>query len=59
MGRLAGQTAVITGGGRGIGRAIALEMAREGANIVVSSRTQEQLDAVVAEVEEIGTRDWR
>lgn len=42
--------AVITGGGRGIGRAIALGMAKEGAAVVVSSRTQEQLDQVVAEI---------
>jgi NAD(P)-dependent dehydrogenase (short-subunit alcohol dehydrogenase family) len=54
MGSLDGKVAVVTGGGRGIGRAIALEMARWGANIVVSSRTREQLDAVVGEVEEIG-----
>ncbi len=56
MGSLNGRIAVVTGGGRGIGRAIALEMARHGANIVVSSRTQAQLDEVVAEVEQIGTR---
>ena len=42
--------AVVTGGGRGIGRAIALGMAKEGAAVVVSSRTQEQLDQVVAEI---------
>ena len=56
MGSLDGKTAVVTGGGRGIGRAIALEMARWGADIVVSSRTQGQLDSVVGEVEAIGTR---
>jgi NAD(P)-dependent dehydrogenase (short-subunit alcohol dehydrogenase family) len=50
MGRLDGLVAYITGGGRGIGRAIALEMAREGADIAVSSRTPAQLEAVVAEV---------
>ena len=53
---LSGRVAVVTGGGRGIGRAIALELARHGADIVVSSRTLEQLTSVVAEVEEIGTR---
>lgn len=53
---LAGRVAVVTGGGRGIGRAIALELAREGADVVVSSRTQAQLDGVVAEIEAIGTR---
>ena len=45
----------MTGGGRGIGRAIALEMARDGARVVVSSRTREQLDAVVAEAEGAGS----
>lgn len=55
MGRLDERVAVVTGGGRGIGRAIALEMARDGARIVVSSRTREQLDAVVAEAEGVGS----
>ena len=55
MGRLDDRVAVITGGGRGIGRAIALEMARDGAKIVVSSRTLEQLESVVSEVEAIGS----
>ena len=56
MGRLDGKVAVVTGGGRGIGRAIALDLARDGADIVVSSRTQEQLDAVAGEVRAIGPR---
>ena len=55
MGRLDERVAVVTGGGRGIGRAIALEMARDGARVVVSSRTREQLDSVVAEAEEVGS----
>jgi NAD(P)-dependent dehydrogenase (short-subunit alcohol dehydrogenase family) len=46
--------AVVTGGGRGIGRAIALRYAREGANVVVSSRTRSDLDAVVARVGDEG-----
>ena len=53
---LDGRVAVVTGGGRGIGRAIALELARHGADVVVSSRTLEQLESVVAEVEAIGPR---
>ena len=56
MARLDGLSAVVTGGGRGIGRAIALELAREGASVAVSSRTREQLDGVVAEIESIGSR---
>ncbi|MXX80243.1 MAG: SDR family NAD(P)-dependent oxidoreductase [Chloroflexi bacterium] len=48
------RTAVVTGGGRGIGRAIALELARHGADVVVSSRTMEQLASVVAEIEALG-----
>ena len=43
MAQLDGRIAVITGGGRGIGRAIALRFAREGATVVVSSRTASDL----------------
>ncbi len=54
MPSLESRTAVVTGGGRGIGRAIALELARHGADVVVSSRTSEQLESVVAEIEALG-----
>lgn len=54
MGQLDGRVAVITGGGRGIGRAIALRYAAEGATVVVSSRTAADLDAVLAEAKAVG-----
>lgn len=47
---LAGKTALVTGASRGIGRATAFALAREGANVVLSSRKQDGLDEVAGEI---------
>lgn len=47
---LTGKTALITGGGRGIGRAIALVFAQHGARIAVAARTREQVETVAREI---------
>lgn len=57
MGKLDGQNALVTGGSRGIGRGIALELAREGANVVVNYRRDEQAAAeTVAAIEALGRK---
>ena len=48
---LAGKTALITGGGRGIGRAMALVFAEAGAEVAVTARSARQVEAVAAEIE--------
>ena len=58
MNQLASQIAVVTGAGRGIGRAIALKFASEGADVVVVSRTQENSEKVAAEIRALGRRAW-
>ena len=58
MSSLANQIAVVTGAGRGIGRAIALKFANEGADVVVISRTQENSEKVAAEIRALGRRPW-
>nr|WP_249787837.1 SDR family oxidoreductase [Bradyrhizobium sp. IC3123] len=49
-----GKVALVTGSGRGIGRAIALKLAREGARVVVNDLDAEPGNAVVAEIEALG-----
>lgn len=54
MRRLEGQVAWVTGGGRGIGRAIAHVLARDGASVIVSARSADEVRVVAREVEEAG-----
>jgi len=55
---LSEQVAVITGAGRGIGRAIALRFAKAGAHIACVSRTAENADKAAAEVKALGVKAW-
>ena len=52
--KLDGQVAVITGAGRGIGRAVALAYAREGARLALAARSESELHAAVGAVSELG-----
>ena len=53
-GALAGQVAIVTGAGRGIGHAIATALAREDATVVLAARTRQQLAATAASIRESG-----
>jgi NAD(P)-dependent dehydrogenase (short-subunit alcohol dehydrogenase family) len=53
---LSGKVALISGAGRGIGRSTAIAMAKVGANVSVVSRTEAELEEVVASVEKAGSR---
>jgi NAD(P)-dependent dehydrogenase (short-subunit alcohol dehydrogenase family) len=52
--KLAGKTAIVTGGSRGIGRAIALRLAADGARVILAARDQAALHQAVAEIESAG-----
>ncbi|ORV47564.1 short-chain dehydrogenase [Mycolicibacter engbaekii] len=54
--RIDNQTAVVTGAGRGLGAAIAVAFAEAGADVVIASRTQSELEAVAQRVEAAGRR---
>ena len=58
MSQLINQVAVVTGAGRGIGRAIALKFAAEGADIACVSRTADNAEKVAAEVRGLGRKAW-
>jgi 3-oxoacyl-[acyl-carrier protein] reductase len=55
---LDGKTAIVTGGGTGIGKSIALEFARAGADVAICSRKPEHLEPVVKEVQKLGKRSF-
>jgi len=52
---LQGKTAVVTGGTKGIGRAIAEELIRNGVNVVISARKKSEVDAAVSSLNKLGT----
>lgn len=54
MGKLDGKTAYVTGGGRGIGRAVCLKLASDGARLVVNDLDADPANDVVAEIEAMG-----
>ena len=52
--RLAGQIALVTGGSKGIGRAICLALAKEGANIIITARNNKEIKEFRNELERNG-----
>jgi NAD(P)-dependent dehydrogenase (short-subunit alcohol dehydrogenase family) len=53
---LTGRIAIVTGASRGLGKEIALGLARAGADVVVASRTLSDCEAVAGEIEALGRR---
>ncbi|WP_407485456.1 3-ketoacyl-ACP reductase [Elizabethkingia miricola] len=53
---LKGKNAIVTGGGKGLGKAVALALANEGANVAITGRNEENLKSTVAELERLGVK---
>ena len=56
--RLDGKRAIVTGASRGLGRSMALALADVGADIIITGRTQETLDATAEEIQALGRQAW-
>jgi len=54
--RLAGQIALVTGGSKGIGRAICLALAKEGANIIIAARNESKIKETMEKLKEMGSK---
>jgi NAD(P)-dependent dehydrogenase (short-subunit alcohol dehydrogenase family) len=54
MASLSGQSAIVTGAGRGIGKALAIRLAAEGAHVTLTARSREQIEAVASEIQSAG-----
>ena len=54
--KLSGKKALVTGGGRGLGKAVAIELANEGVDVVITGRNEENLKQTVSELTAIGVK---
>lgn len=55
---LTGKVAIVSGVGTGLGRSIALTLARQGAGVALAARTESILESVASEVSEMGGEAW-